>query len=111
MSIIGPARDPPKPPLPLPRNLPFHLALSGSQTSTRMVESDVGVSVADTRQNGCGAGSAIWNSGSMMGAPTATGMAEVIFPPVTGKFARSAQAASAVDANKSDVIAHVPARS
>jgi hypothetical protein len=40
-----------KPPPPVPRNLPFHL-LSGSQTSILMLESEVGVSVAATRQQG-----------------------------------------------------------
>src|ERR1700720_4762657 len=37
------------PPPPVPRNLPFH-PLSGSQTSILMLESEVGVSVAMTRQ-------------------------------------------------------------
>jgi hypothetical protein len=39
-----------KPPPPVPRNLPFQ-PLSGSQTSILMLESELGVSVAVTRQN------------------------------------------------------------
>jgi hypothetical protein len=35
----------------VPRNLPFH-PLSGSHTSILMLESELGVSVAVTRQNG-----------------------------------------------------------
>src|SRR5262245_19725826 len=41
---------PPSPPLPTACSLRFHPS-SGSHTSTRMSESDVGVSRADTRQN------------------------------------------------------------
>src|SRR6266851_8362771 len=37
------------PPPPVPRNLPFH-AVSGSQTSILMLESELGVRVAVTRQ-------------------------------------------------------------
>src|SRR5581483_2333168 len=37
------------PPPPVPRNLPFHF-VSGSQTSIWMLESEVGVRVAVTRQ-------------------------------------------------------------
>jgi hypothetical protein len=40
-----------KPPPPVPRNLPFH-PLSGSQTSILMLESELGVRVAVTRQKG-----------------------------------------------------------
>ncbi len=43
--VIGPWKPPP----PIPKNLPFQL-VSGSQTSMLMVESDIGVSVAVTRQ-------------------------------------------------------------
>jgi hypothetical protein len=39
-----------KPPPPVPRNRPFHV-VSGSHTSILIAESDVGVSVAVTRQN------------------------------------------------------------
>src|SRR5579883_154929 len=39
------------PPPPVPRNRPFHV-VSGSHTSILMAESEVGVSVAVTRQNG-----------------------------------------------------------
>src|ERR1700680_1459550 len=39
------------PPPPVPRNLPFH-PLSGSQTSILMLESELGVRVAVTRQKG-----------------------------------------------------------
>src|SRR5882672_12141314 len=42
---------PAHPPLPTAWNLPFHVVLSGSQTSILMSESLVGVSVAVTRQN------------------------------------------------------------
>src|SRR5215468_6618111 len=38
------------PPPPVPRNRPFHM-VSGSHISTLIEESDVGVSVAVTRQN------------------------------------------------------------
>ena len=38
-----------KPPLPVPRNLPFHV-VSGSQASILMLESELGVRVAVTRQ-------------------------------------------------------------
>ena len=38
-----------KPPPPVPRNLPFHV-VSGSQTSILMLESELGVRVAVTRQ-------------------------------------------------------------
>src|ERR1700730_1910861 len=37
------------PPPPVPRNLPFHV-VSGSQTSILMLESEVGIRVAVTRQ-------------------------------------------------------------
>src|ERR1700731_4152662 len=43
--VIGPWKPPP----PIPKNLPFQIVF-GSQTSILMVESDVGVSVAVTRQ-------------------------------------------------------------
>src|SRR3712207_4431948 len=46
-------------PLPTPRYLPFQLAASGIQSSMPMLESDVGVSVATTRQNGNGADTVI----------------------------------------------------
>ena len=39
------------PPPPVPRNRPFH-PLSGSQASILMLESELGVRVAVTRQNG-----------------------------------------------------------
>ena len=39
------------PPPPVPRNRPFQVLLSGSHTSILMAESEVGVSVAVTRQN------------------------------------------------------------
>src|SRR6185295_11117129 len=42
---------PAAPPLPVPRNLPFHAAVGGIQTSILMCDSGVGVSVAATRQN------------------------------------------------------------
>src|SRR5258708_10177719 len=38
-----------KPPPPVPRNRPFHV-VSGSQISIRMVESEVGIRLAVTRQ-------------------------------------------------------------
>src|SRR6185436_6533280 len=41
---------PPAPPLPVPRNLPFQVSAGGSQTSIRMFDSGVGLSVAATRQ-------------------------------------------------------------
>src|SRR6266545_4911598 len=41
---------PPAPPLPVPRNLPFHASVGGSQTSILMCDSGVGVRVAATRQ-------------------------------------------------------------
>src|SRR5471030_1670558 len=52
---------PAAPPLPVPRNLPFHVAVGGSQTSIRMCDSGVGVSVAAMRQN----------SGVFIGVPLA----------------------------------------
>ena len=42
---------PAAPPLPVPRNLPFHAPVGGSHTSIWMCDSGVGVSVAATRQN------------------------------------------------------------
>ena len=42
---------PAQPPLPTPANLPFHLS-SGSQTSKRIRDSDVGAMTPATRQNG-----------------------------------------------------------
>src|SRR5689334_3468923 len=42
---------PPAPPLPVPRNLPFHPAAGGSQTSILMCDSAVGARVAATRRN------------------------------------------------------------
>src|SRR4051812_38309879 len=42
---------PPAPPLPVPRNLPFHALAAGIHTSILMCDSGVGVSVAATRQN------------------------------------------------------------
>src|ERR1700680_157750 len=41
--------EPPQPPLPTARNLPFHSAI-GSHTSIRMSESEVGLRLAATRQ-------------------------------------------------------------
>ena len=52
---------PAAPPLPVPRNLPFHAAVGGSHTSILMCDSGVGVSVAATRQN----------SGVFIGVPLA----------------------------------------
>src|SRR4051812_18496020 len=42
---------PPAPPLPVPRNLPFHDSAGGSHTSILMCDSAVGASVAAMRQN------------------------------------------------------------
>src|SRR6185295_15378773 len=45
------AAPPPSPPLPVPRNLPFHDAAAGIHNSILISESVVGISVACTRQN------------------------------------------------------------
>src|ERR1700738_2870909 len=66
------------PPPPVPRNRPFHV-VSGSHTSILIEESDVGVSVAVTRQN---AGSPVIVCGGLeLGttkAPVVWSMADVI---------------------------------
>src|SRR5579859_335208 len=71
---------PAHPPLPTAWNLPFQFA-AGSQISTLMSESAVGVSVAATRQN----------SGALNSFPAGTTSARVIAVPFRLKAARPAQ--------------------
>src|SRR5215469_11637165 len=75
--------DPANPPTPIPSNLPFHPE-TGSQTSSLMSESRVGVASATTRQN---AGRLLYNSesspplfgvGGPLNVPAATIWASVI---------------------------------
>ena len=61
ITVLSVSDRPRKPPPPIPKNLPFH-HVSGSQTSILMGESDVGVSVAVTRQKAGNRGD-YWNSG------------------------------------------------
>src|SRR2546425_698473 len=63
--IAAGARPPARPPLPVPRNLPFHVAGSGSHTSILMSESLLGMDVARTRQN---AGRLAYGEGPPVGA-------------------------------------------
>src|SRR5437764_533242 len=67
---------PANPPLPTPRNRPFH-AFNGIHTSILISESLVGVSVAATRQNG---GRFIngWEAPGGTSDPAVTGVAMVI---------------------------------
>src|SRR5258707_1188545 len=70
---------PPAPPLPVPRNLPFHAAVGGSQTSILMCDSGVGVSVAATRQNaGVFIAAAVALAPGARNVPASTGTAAVI---------------------------------
>src|SRR5450631_699302 len=77
---------PAKPPLPWPRNFPFH-PFTGIHTSIGMAESVLGVAITCTRQN-CGrppssafcAGCCIEPSGGT-NAPAATTAAETTFTP------------------------------
>src|SRR5262250_2984707 len=64
--MAGYAIVPAHPPLPTAWNLPFHIALSGSQTSILMSESLDGVNVAATLQN---AGSAEYGLGWLAPRP------------------------------------------
>src|SRR6185369_16400617 len=69
---------PPAPPLPVPRNLPFQVSAGGSQTSIRMFDSGVGLSVAATRQK---AGTVIAGALALafgLNGPAATAAAVVI---------------------------------
>src|SRR5262245_14615524 len=69
---------PPAPPLPVPRNLPFQVSAGGSQTSIRMFDSGVGLSVAATRQK---AGTVIAGELALafgLNGPAATAAAVVI---------------------------------
>src|ERR1700730_647631 len=110
MSIAGPETEPPKPPLPLPRNFPFHFAASGNQTSAMIAESDEGVSVAAARQKPTGATIDRGRSFSGIAEFSDMATAEVIFPSVRGNLARSSQDALAPDANETDSSASAPAK-
>src|SRR5882757_5065446 len=109
MSSAGPETVPPKPPLPLPKNFPFHFTASGSQTSAMMAESLEGVRVTATRQKSIGA---IIDRGMRLSGIadfSATVTTDVIFPSVTGNLARSSQDARAADANDAHRSASAPA--
>src|SRR5882724_13446842 len=70
---------PAAPPLPVPRNLPFHAAVGGSHTSILMCDSGVGVSVAATRQNaGVFIAAAVALAPGARNDPASTGTAAVI---------------------------------
>src|ERR1700688_4843733 len=107
MSPAGPETEPPKPPLPAPRKLPFQFAGSGSHTSAMIVDSLVGLSVTATRQKSTGATSVRRLSTTEESFETAT--AEVILPSVTGNFARSSQDAPATDENDAKASASAAA--
>src|SRR4030081_3336151 len=109
MSSAGPETVPPKPPLPLPKNFPFHFAASGSQTSAMMAESDEGVRVTATRQKSIGATIDRGMRLSGIADFSVTVTTEVIFPSVTGNLARSSQDALAADANDQQSSVSAPA--
>src|SRR6476620_1427303 len=70
---------PAAPPLPVPRNLPFHAAVGGIQSSILMCDSGVGVSVAATRQNaGVFIGAAVAAAPGTRNVPASTAVAAVI---------------------------------
>src|ERR1051325_2919732 len=89
---------PPSPPLPTAWNLRFHPD-AGSQTSTRMSESDVGVSLIATRQN---VGRFLYAAAAFglfafggTNAPACTDSADRTVPFATGVCARAPQGRSA----------------
>src|SRR5258708_1884125 len=86
MSPAGAETEPPKPPLPAPRKLPFHPAGSGNHTSAMIAESAVGVRVTATRQKSTGAVRV--RSVSTMLEPFLTTATEVILPSCNGNCAR-----------------------
>src|SRR5579863_9090296 len=69
------------PPPPVPRNLPFHF-VSGSQTSILMLESEVGIRVAVTRQKS--GRPVVWVGPGGPKTPVVLSAAEVIV--VSGRF-------------------------
>src|SRR4051812_48445165 len=83
---------PAAPPLPVPRNLPFHAPVGGSHTSILMCDSGVGVSVAATRQNaGVFIGAAVAAAPGTRNVPASTGTASVIVTSGTFNAANASQ--------------------
>src|SRR5262249_3451831 len=97
------AEPPPRPPLPVPRNLPFQLVATGIHSSILMSESLEGLSVAWIRQkagrfeNGLPGGPPLTGGG--VKAPAATFSARVIIVLGRDTLARSSQAVAAPASN------------